>query len=293
MSAKSIYRFAHEAMATTFEIIIAGETKEYSRQVSQAVFGEVDRLEGLLSRFIESSDVSGINKLGYKEPVRVAVDTFECLQIAKELHNETNGAFDVTIGQLADHYKYHNNLSKDEMEKIRNSIGMENVELDNDNFTVKLKNNFVSIDLGGIGKGFALDKGAEILDDWSIESALLHGGESSVLAIGSQPEEDGWLVNIIEGMGEKGREVSLKNRSLSSSGTRVKGNHIINPKTGSKTEDVLRTWVSASSAAYSDALSTAFMIMTSRNIREFTVLRSNLWAIVLNGRDVSFYNKTA
>ena len=290
MKQKSSYRFAHEAMATTFGIIIAGETEEYSRQASQAVFGEIDRLEGLLSRFTQSSDVSRINKLGYEEPVRVNIDTFECLQKSLEIYDETGGVFDITVGKLADHFKYNKNLSNDELELIKSNLGMENIELDNDNFTVKLKNNFISIDLGGIGKGFALDKGAEILEDWSIESVFIHGGESSVLAIGSQPGKDGWIVNISEGMGDKGREVSLKNRSLSSSGTRVKGQHIVNPKTGLNAEGAVRTWVSCPSAADSDALSTAFMVMSIEDIEEYCFI-NNIWSNILMNDNIFVFGE--
>jgi thiamine biosynthesis lipoprotein len=93
-------RFSHEAMATTFEIIIVHEDERYAQQAAAAAFDEVDRLEGELSRFIENSDISRINNLPANQPLRLGLDAFECLQLSRRIYAETNGAFDITIGPL-------------------------------------------------------------------------------------------------------------------------------------------------------------------------------------------------
>jgi thiamine biosynthesis lipoprotein len=191
MTNRAFFRFAHEAMATVFEAVIAGETEKYSRQAAQAVFQEWDRLGGMLSRFIESSDVSRINRLGAVESVRVNIETFECLQTAMEIHRETDGAFDVTLGGLTDYWKARAGTAVDELreeaDSRRTGTGMDLMELDPETLCVRLKSPGPVVDLGGIGKGYALDRAAEILRDWSIESALLQGGESTVLALGAPP----------------------------------------------------------------------------------------------------------
>jgi thiamine biosynthesis lipoprotein len=98
------HRFAHQAMATTFEAIIQYEDRSYAQQAARAAFDEVDRLEGYLSRFLETSDVTRINHLLALQPVQLSLDTFECLKISADIHAETAGAFDspsVSRGLLA------------------------------------------------------------------------------------------------------------------------------------------------------------------------------------------------
>ena len=99
-SLAGVKRFSHEAMATTFEILIVHEDEKYAGQAAMAAFGEVDRLEGELSRFIEHSDVSRINNLPAGEPLLLGLETFECLKISARVYAETDGAFDITIGSL-------------------------------------------------------------------------------------------------------------------------------------------------------------------------------------------------
>ncbi len=255
------HRFAHEAMDTAFEIHIADQPAEYARGAAQAAFAEIDRIEGYLSRFMESSDVSRINILGAKEPVRVSLETFECLQLTARISAETNGAFDVT--------------------RVRD--GMKKVEFDKKNFAIRLKDANVKIDLGGIGKGFALDKVAAFLRDWSIESTLLHGGDSSVLAVGAPPGEDGWPVGVGSGMEEEDRPepILLRDRALSASGTSVKGEHIIDPRTGQPAQGAIRAWASCSSATISDGLSTAFMVMDRKDVERYCHEHKDTWAILL------------
>lgn len=292
MKDRAFFRFAHEAMATVFEAVIAGETEKYSRQAAQAVFHELDRLEGMLSRFIESSDVSRINQLGSDEPVRVGIETFECLRIAAEIHRETDGAFDVTLGGLTDYWKAQakdaDELSQ-EVNSRRVGTGMDTLELDAENLCVRLKTPGPVVDLGGIGKGYALDRGAEILRDWSVESALLHGGGSSVLALGAPEKREGWLVRVGEGLGESAREMLLRDRALASSGMRVKGQHIIDPRTGRPAQGAIRTWVSHPSAAVADTLSTAFMAMSREEIERYCAGHPEAWTLLLieGGKSVS------
>jgi len=97
-----VHRFAHEAMAAPFEVFIAGEDREYARSFATTAFAEIDRLEGELSKFVETSDVSQINALRKGGSARVGIAAFECLQRAREAYDLTQGAFDVTVGDLMD-----------------------------------------------------------------------------------------------------------------------------------------------------------------------------------------------
>ena len=290
-----LHRFAHEAMATTFEILIASddtvaESAEYARQAAQAAFHEIDRLEKDLSRFIESSDVSRINKLGARESVRVSIDTFECLQLAGRIHDDTGGAFDVTIGALLACWRASASTPRGptvkEIAEAKARTGMERVALDGKSFTVRLKTDGVLLDLGGIGKGFALDKAAETLREWAdegwgLEAALLSGGQSSVLAMGAPPGKRGWTVTVGADILDVPEEIVLCDRALSGSGTRVRGRHIIDPRTGRPAKGPIRAWASSPSGAVSDALSTAFMVMSSAEVERYCTEHEETWAMLL------------
>ena len=135
--------------------------------------------------------------------------------------------------------------------------GKERFRLDPGRVAVEVLVEGARVDLGGIGKGFALDHMAGILVEWGIESALVRASHSTILATGAPPGEDGWPV----GFGPAGHRVefSLANRALGASGTGVKGEHIIDPSTGKPASGRYRTWSLAPTGAEADALSTAFM----------------------------------
>lgn len=272
------HQFNHEAMTTPFKIIIAGEEYDYAQGAAQALYAEIDRIEMLLSRFIESSDISRINVLGAKEPVRVSIETFECLKIAAKLYEDTKGAFDVTIGAAM---PKEQPLSDEKILHTIENSGMDHVKLNQDDFTVSLDNGSILLDLGGIGKGYALDVAAELLEDWSIESAYLSGGGSTVLALDAPPNKPGWPVSIGSDT-EFPKAIMLKHQALSGSGTNYRGEHIIDPDTGlPPATSPLRAWSMCPSAAVSDALSTAFMIMSPEEIESYCMEHVDTHAMIL------------
>lgn len=101
-SVKDVHRFSHRAMAATFEIIVQYEDPVYARQASQAAFDLLDRIEGDLSRYIETSDIARINNLAAGAPLQVSLETFACLSLCQKMYAQTDGAFDVTAGFLVD-----------------------------------------------------------------------------------------------------------------------------------------------------------------------------------------------
>ncbi|RPJ85834.1 MAG: FAD:protein FMN transferase [Acidobacteria bacterium] len=279
------HRFAHQAMATYFEVIVDEDDATYAGQAAQAVFAEVDRLETLLTRFRPTSDLSQVNRLQPGQSVKVTLDLFECLAIAQEMHEKTGGAFDPTVGPLMNSLRGENgvllNLTDKRRAEALARVGMKRIQLDRENLTVTLapvkgahEAGPVGLDLGGVGKGYALDRGVEILHDWGIESALLHSGTSTAFAIGSPrsstPGEEGWVL----GTGGEWREavgfgtVRIRNEALSGSSKRLKGEHILDPRTGYPAREHLAAWSLAPSAAVADALSTAFMIMSTSEVMD-------------------------
>jgi FAD:protein FMN transferase len=274
-------RFAHAAMATTFEVLVVHKDVDYARQAAWAAFGELDRLEQELSRFIENSDIARINQMGLLQTLRVGESAFQCLEIAKEMFNETGGAFDISVGS-----------------------GLPRLKLDRKRLSVQMSKDKIQIDLGGIGKGFAVDKIAEVLGEWDLPLALIHGGQSSVRALESPPGLPGWPITLsVPGSKNKPLAMaSIRLQSLSGSGLQ-KGKHIIDPQTRLPVEKPRAVWVCLPNgpdsspdgaggnslaaraqsypATYMETLSTAFMIMPMHEIQAYCQAHPELGVLAL------------
>ena len=273
-SVKDVHRFAHQAMATTFEIIVQHQDKFYARQAANAAFDELDRIEGELSRYIENSDVARINNLPAGQPLPLGLDTFECLQISQRMHAETGGAFDVTVGLLLacwrDKDKQPRVPSAEELSYARARTGMSLLRLDENGCTVELFVSPIRIDLGGVGKGYGVDRMADLLREWEVNRALIHGGFSSVLALEAPQGTDGWPVTLSDPSDRRRKLARLELKRLAVSGSGMeKGQHIVDPRLGRPVEGKIAAWSMTPDAATGDALSTAFMIMTPDEVKDY------------------------
>jgi thiamine biosynthesis lipoprotein len=180
----------------------------------------------------------------------------ECLEIARHLCRLTGGAFDVSVGS-----------------------GLAHLELLPEEFVVHVRKGGARLDLGGLGKGYAVDRMAELMEEWEIPQALVHGGYSSVLALEAPPGQDGWPLTLsAPGNGGVLARVSARRRAFGASGSR-KGDHILDPRTGLSVQGRAAAWVAVSAdagcredgpppAAVADALSTAFMILRTEEVAE-------------------------
>jgi FAD:protein FMN transferase len=255
---EGVRRFSHEAMTTVFEVHAAHPDGRYAAQAAQAAFDLADRLERELSRFLPNSDISQINRLAAGETTRVGPSAMECLVIACHMFDLTGGAFDVSIG-----------------------TGLPSLELDPEDCLVRATTGGVLIDLGGIGKGYAVDLMADLLEDWGLEKALVHGGFSSVLALEAPPGLHGWPLTLSD-PGVPSRvlaHLSVCQTALGASGRR-KGDHIVEPRTGQPARGRRAAWVAVprpqiagaeartdgsprlAPAAVADALTTAFLVQS-------------------------------
>ena len=263
--------FRHNAMATGFEIHVSGQSRAYAEQAVGAAFGELDRLEGLLSRYQETSEISCINLLAPGASLRLSPDTFECLETALRMHALTGGAFDPTLGRATSGLE-----AKETGPKGR-------LELEPANLTVTVQGAPVSLDLGAIGKGFALDQMAEVLGEWQVAQALLVGGGSSILAMDRPAGARGWEIAL--GSGTLQRRIWLERQSIGSSGTSVKGQHILDPITLEPPNHVHRAWAICDMAAESDALSTAWMCLSREEVEEVCGSQPRTGAILQAGSE--------
>jgi thiamine biosynthesis lipoprotein len=316
-SGPGLHRFAHEAMSTVFETLIAGETEEYARQVSAEISREIERLESLLNRFDPSSDVARIGRLEPGGRLPISAETWECLAIAAQIQGETKGAFDVTVGSLMECIRDADGnpvtSTEEEREAARTRVGARRLilsrkgerEPDGDGsvtepaYSVAVEpgdsetaGEGVVVDLGGIGKGYTLDRLLDILRDWGIESALIHAGTSTAIATASGGEEAGcpplsygWPVNVGGKWGDAAGlgDLLLRDQAVSGSGTEVKGAHVLDPRTGDPARGHAAAWVIAPSAAVADALSTAFLVMSTVEVEDLCARHSEVSAVLAEG----------
>lgn len=266
-----LHAFQREAMATSFEVIIAESAEVdalYAAQAAEAVFEEILRLEDELSRFRHGSYIWQLNQISAGQSLNVSLATWDCLSLAKSLFEESDGAFDITIGPLMHLWRTEDgSLREPDPEKLalaRSSVGSQLFDLDESELRVTVKADHMVFDLGAVGKGYALDQAASILDQWGVANALLNAGDSTLLALGQPPGEDAWSITLADGA----QAMTLRDRALSGSGFMVKGAHIMNPRTLQPIPvQAQRSYALAPSAALSDGLSTAFMVMEPAEVQ--------------------------
>lgn len=259
-----IHVFNHHAMATQFQVRIADEDKTYAAQAALAAFELTDELESHLSRFRANSDIAQLAQLAPGEKLRVSEPVFACLQIAQRMEFATRGAFSVTAAAL-------------KSQPTRPLWSLLPAE-----FSVRCDSGKLEFDLGAIGKGFALDRMADVLREWECPAFLLVAGGSSILAGAAPTETAGWSCGL--GEDNSPQRYRLKNCSLSGSGLAVKGRHILDPRTGSPSALRSRVWALTETAAESDALSTACMILHESEIAEVAGQNAS-WLVFLQEKE--------
>ncbi|TVP99825.1 MAG: FAD:protein FMN transferase [Planctomycetaceae bacterium] len=275
MSEPLVTEITRRAMATEFGVVIAGRPGN-AVEVAIEALDDLGRLESLMSVHQPASQVSEINRLAGVRPVRVAPELIEVLTRAVAIAELTGGAFDVTAGPLVRCWGFTQRRgqkpSDDAIREALASVGSHRLRIDTAKQTVMLADAGMEINLGGIGKGFALDQIVSRLEAHGCHRFLVHGGRSTVVARGSgcdEPEQ-GWRVALEHPLrtGIRLGEVRLRDQALSTSGSgkqffhwrgRRLG-HVLDPRTGYPTGDMLSLTVLTESGTDADALSTACFV---------------------------------
>ena len=262
-------------MATRFEIVLHGGDPSALRAAGEEALDEIDRLEAQLSLYRPGSEVARLNAQAHERAVRVTPGLFRLIERARDLSSATQGTFDITVAPLVRCWGFMGgtgSMPEDAaVQEARALVGMHLLELDADQFTVRFTRPGVMLDFGAIGKGYAVDRAAELLREAGVTSALLHGGTSTAFALGRLPNGALWKIAVTSPTNESAAlpvaAVELEDESLSVSAVwgrafRAGGKsygHIIDPRSGRPAEHARLSAVVLRSATETDALSTALL----------------------------------
>jgi FAD:protein FMN transferase len=290
-------RVHRRAMACRFEITLASQDAA-AVPAARAALDEVDRLEDDLSVFRETSVITRLNRIAARDAVEVDPSIVALLADCASLHRDTGGAFDITSTPLSRCWGFLQREgrlpSTDAIADARSRVGADGVRLDPARGTVRFDRDGIELNLGAIGKGYALDRVAGTMRSAGVAHALLSAGQSSVLAIGGR--DRGWHVEIVSSRqdGRRLADVRLRDAALGTSGAgeqfvMVDGTrygHVIDPRTGWPASGVDSASAIASRAADADALSTAFLVGGVELAERYCREHANVIAIVtLEGSD--------
>ncbi len=314
-------RFSRSAMATDFEISFNRGQYPQAAEAALAALDEVGRLEALLSAFQIESEISRINRDAAETAVEASPEVWDLLVQCRQLSHETDGAIDITASPLWRLWGFAKRDGKvppqEEIAAALQNVGSVLLQWDETTHGVRFAKPGVEISLGCIGKGAALDSAMVKLRNLDVEHALLHGGRSSILAVGGRLQEQwpqtpqknfpanvigtlleptrdrgvGWTIGISHPIrqGKRLAEVRLADEALGTSGSQHqffihqgrRYGHIIDPRSGCPAEGVHMATVIAPTAAQADALSTAFFVLKPEQTAEYCRLHPGVAALLV------------
>jgi len=292
----SVLRVSRRAMATEFEIALPVMPSEFAIPAAQDALDCIDEIEQELTVYRDDSEVSELNRAAGIAMTTVEPRLFSLLQRCAQLTRLTEGAFDIATGALIQAWGFQRRQGRIPTVAERTiamaATGMRFVALNEASRGVRFLRPQVSLNFGAIGKGDALDQAAiRLRDRWQIRSALLHGGASSVLALGTPPGHQGWVISIRHPWepGQMLGEVVLKDQALGTSAAtyqffeheRKRYGHILDPRQGRPAEGIAQVSVVANDAATADALSTALYVLGVERAERFCRAHPHVGAIIL------------
>ena len=292
----ALVRVSRRAMATRFEVALPFGTP-HAVPAAEDALDLIDALEDQMTVYRDDGEVARLNATAAAGPVVVENHLFDLFETCAGWTRETGGAFDIAAGALTKAWGFYRREGRVPTPRERSAAmaqtGMRHVILDPAARAVKFRVPGLEFNLGAVGKGYALDRAADLLrSKWGIRSALLHGGGSSVYAIGRPPGEPrGWGVRLKHPTAD-GRSLGtvwLADRGLGTSAATHqyfayngrKLGHLLDPRTGRPAAGTASASVAAPTAAEADAMSTAAFVLGAAGADRLTRLRPGLGIVVL------------
>jgi FAD:protein FMN transferase len=283
------YEESRISMACTYSITAYGRSEQDLKKIVNEALDEIDRIDRLMSHYKKDSPLSEINREASKGPVRVEPELFDFISECMKYSRESDGAFDITVGPLMKAWGFfrgEGRLPSDaELSKARGSTGYRHIILNDKEKTVRFDMAGVELDLGGIAKGYAVDRAVSVLKSRGIERALVNGCGSTIYGLGSPPDSSGWEIKIEDPIDHRkiAATIGLNNRALSVSGSYekffevdgVRYSHIMDPRTGLPVQGVLSVAVVTETGTAGDALDNVFYVFgvekSRKLIKEYPV----------------------
>ena len=273
-STPEVYRRSQPMMGTRFEIQVVSADADRAGRAIDAAFAEIDRVESLISEWRPTSEISEVNRLGAARPVAVGPELFEVVRRGLELSAQTQGAFDITFAacghlwSVGDEQIPTDEQIADCLPRIDHSA----VTVDEDERTIALGNEHSQLGLGGIGKGYGVDRAARVLEARGIEDFVVDGGGD--LRVKGRRIDRPWSVGVIHPRAPRELlgTVSISEGALVTSGDYeryfeldgTRYHHIIDPATGRPANRSVAVTVIAADATRADALATGLFVMGPR-----------------------------
>lgn len=261
-------------MACLYEIAAYGSDSGVLARVVEEAFDEVDRIDRLMSHYRDNSPLSQINRDAASRPVAITPELFGFIARALEYSRDSGGAFDITVGPLMKAWGFFRGdgrlPARGELAAVLQRVGYRHVLLDHERGTVRFDVPGVELDLGGIAKGYAVDRAVDVLRRHGVSAALVSAGGSTTYALGAPPHLDAWQLELADPLDADSTAfpVRIRDRALSVAGSSEKFvevdgtrySHIMDPRTGMPVQGVLMVAVLAPTGTAGDALDDAFFV---------------------------------
>ncbi len=296
---EKLYRDTRPLMGTIVEISICHTEEPQALIVLQKAFEEMARIENMMSQYREGSEISRINAQAFGHPVKVSDELFDLLQESVKYNKITHGAFDISVGPLMKLWPFYKEgiilPTRQEITAALRSVGTDKIRLDAKEKTVEFSQPNMALDLGGIAKGYAVDRAIRIIKAAGVKCALVNAG-GDLYALGKKPDGTKWRMGV-----QHPRELDrlvcafdIENEAIATSGDYerffIKDGrrycHILDPTTGMPATGSVSVTIQANNATQADALATGvFVLGPERGLDLVESLPGVEGAVIFQGGD--------
>ena len=262
---KYVYSQVH--MGVNFTLTLYAPSETVAQSAAQKAFFRIQKLDEIMSDYQAKSELNSLNQTAFHQDVVISQDLFKVLNTAQDLSRRTDGLFDVTVRPLVQIWRTARKSvvapSQASITEAKKLVDYRQIKLNSRHRTIRFLRDGITIDLGGIGKGYACQEAVKVLQREGVESAMIEGG-GDIYCSKAPPKAKGWVISI-EGTTQ---QYTISNRALSTSGSTVqfveiggkKYSHIVDPRTGFGVTSQRQVTVIGKDGAKVDALATAFCI---------------------------------
>lgn len=279
--AQQVFKKTTVLMGSVFELTLVEKDSALAQQHFQQVISEIDRIENLISEWRPKTQISEVNRNAGIRPVKVDREVFELTRRALRYSELSQGAFDISIAAMDKIWRFDGSMTgmpaEEAVRKSVERVGYRHIVLDSTTSTIFLALPGMKIGFGSIGKGYAADKGRELMQSLGVQGGIVNAS-GDLSAWGTPPKGKAWKIGIYNPFKplKMLKVLKIKEASAATSGSYEKHaeihgkrySHIINPKTGYPSTGLTSVTVTGPTAEFANALSTSVMVMGEKEGRK-------------------------